>query len=154
MTNLTDNAPRPSRGPLEITVMPSKVGTAGTPVTIWQGSLVQEDGDGAVENATGVGTTAIGVAMQKGVSNSAIGTGPRIEVARRGVFLLPVAVSGNVARTTKGAKVYATDGNAFTTTSTSAQIMGVVDEVPESEVGLATGNLWVLVDPAAAREMA
>lgn len=148
MANLTDNLIPPYRGTLELAALPV---TASA--TIYAGSAVEEGADGGVQNGTGAGTTFVGIAMQKGVSNGAIGTGPNIEVAIRGQFLLPVTISGNVARTSVGATVYLTDGATFTTASASAQAIGKIVEVPETSVGLAAGPVWVQIEGVPVRSI-
>jgi hypothetical protein len=141
MTNLTDNLPRSTRGNLEIIAL---IVAAST--TVYAGAAVQEHTDGGAINGTGAGTTFAGIAREKGVGGATIGSNPRIEVIGRGQVRLPVVVAGNVLRTNVGATVYITDGNLFTLDSTGAQAIGKVVEVPESEVGKATGDLWVLVE--------
>lgn len=148
MTNLTDNSPRPTRGNLDLISM-----LVAASSTVFQGAAVQEHTDGGAINATGVGTTFAGIARDKGVNAGAIGLGPRIDVIGRGQVRLPVVVAGNVLRTNKDASVYCTDGNVFTLDSTGAQLVGKVVEVPESEVGKATGDLWVLIEGVGFRSL-
>lgn len=150
MTNLIDDMPRLRKEiPAPLVVSHPCAASA----TVYAGAAVEEQGDGGVANLLGTGTTFVGIAMHKCVNSGAIAGAPRVEVLVDGIVQLPVAVSGNVARTTLGATVYATDGNAFTTTSTSAQAIGKVVEVPEDQVGLATGYLWVRVTGIPARHL-
>ena len=153
MTNLTDNLQRIYRGQLRIASLPVTGGTPSAPKTVFIGEAIEEQGDGGMLAALGTGTTFSGIALQKGVNTAGIGKGPNIEVATAGEFLLPVAVSGNVVRTNVGATVYLSDGNSFTTTSTSNQSIGKIVEVPESEVGLATGKLWVYIEGQSIRSL-
>lgn len=153
MTNLAISSPRTTRGPLVVSSFPVTGGTVGTPKVVYAGSAVEEQADGGMDNALGVGTTFAGIALQNGTNTGGIGVGPNIEVATDGEFLLPVVVAGNVLRTNVGATVYVTDGNTFTLASGSAQAIGKVVEVPEDQVGLATGYLWVRVQGIPSRSI-
>lgn len=155
MTNLTDNAPRPVRNVPEpiFAAYPVTGGTPSSPKIVYQGAAVEKQSDGGMDNATGAGTTFAGIAMEKGVQTLGIGSGPNIKTLIDGVVLLPVVVAANVARTNIGATVYVTDGNLFTVLSTSAQSIGKIVEVPEDQVGLGTGYLWVRVAGVQARHL-
>lgn len=133
MTNLTAPLPRTFRGARDVVVM-AAVGA------LFAGSFVEEDGSGTLQNATGAGTTLVGVALQ-----SATAAADRIEVADRCTVQLPVAKATNWAATDIGATVYLTDGNAFTLTSAGGQAIGKVLEI-ESGIGSTSAVAWVYVE--------
>lgn len=128
MTNLTSPAARIFRGSRSHVVL-----TLGA--TVFAGAAV-EHSSGLLQNLTGAGTTYVGIALQSGVS------GDKIECADNCVVRLTVAKASNWAAGDIGATVYASDGNAFTLTSTSNQAIGKVVEI-ESGVGTTSAVVWV-----------
>ena len=141
MANLTAPLPRTFRGIREMTTLPASG-------AIFQGALVEEDANGRLQNATGAGTTFVGVAMQ-----SATAQGENVEVAQQASVLLTVAKATNWALTDVGVLVYASDGgDGFTLTSTSNQSIGKVAEIV-SGVGTGSAQVWVRIEGAAVRSI-
>jgi hypothetical protein len=142
MTNLNQDTPRLFRGPRDVVVQAAGV------VPMYAGSLVEEGVAGTLQNATGTGTTLVGVALQ-----SATVIGDRIEVADRCTVRLTVAKGSNWALTDVGATVYCTDGgDAFTLASASAQAIGKVVEI-ESGVGSGSAVVWVYIEGQSKRSI-
>jgi hypothetical protein len=122
MANLTATTPRTYQ------ILPSTLDypIAGT-ATIYEGSALSDTG--SATTGTGVAETLLGTetflgfASQTVLANSGITT---ITANVEGVIQL--AVTGVTAAST-GATVYASDGNTFTTTSTSNSAVGKVIKV-------------------------
>ena len=83
---------------------------------------------------------------------SASAAGDRVEFADRGTVRLTVAKATNWAAGDVQAPVYATDGNAFTLTSTGAQAIGKVVEI-ESGIGTTSAVVWVYTEGTAKRSI-
>lgn len=149
MTNLAINTPRDYRGPLVICSIDVEAST-----NIYHGAAIEEGSNGGAQNATGAGTGLLGIAVESGLNGSGALGDKRITYAGRGVFKLLVDNNAaQFARTAVGASIYLSDGNTFTTVSTSNQLVGKVVEVPPETVGLTSGYLWVLVEGAAFRSI-
>src|SRR5215831_11892204 len=101
MTNLAAAQPRQFRALQNITY-----GTYSAAGALFQGSAVEEDGSGNMQNATSAGTTFTGFLTQ-----SAAAANDRVEVALKGSVRLSVAKATNWAATDLGAAVYILDGN-------------------------------------------
>lgn len=142
MTNLTSATPRTFRGPRESIVM-----QAGAGVPVFAGSAVESNVNGQAANLTGAGTSFAGFLLQ-----SASVLNENVEIAGRGTVKLTVAKATNWALTDHQATVYASDGNAFTLTSTSNQAIGKVVEI-ESGVGTTTAVVWVYFEGVALRSL-
>lgn len=151
MTNLTRNQPRRTRGDLKIGSMPAPTSAA---TTLFIGAAVQENA-GQLENLTGAGTLFAGFLTEQATGNGAIDDNNRAALIEEGELLLNVDATGagTIARTDLGATVYATDGNAFTLDSTSAQAIGKVVEVPAGAHGAAAADLWVFVQGVQRRSL-
>jgi hypothetical protein len=132
MTNLTSAQPRQFRAMQAVVY-----GTYPASAALFQGSAVEEDGSGNMQNATGAGTTFQGFLTQ-----SAAAVNDRVEVALKGSVRLSVAKATNWAATDLGSAVQATDGNTFTLVVAGGQQIGKVEEI-ESGIGTTTAICWV-----------
>lgn len=143
MTNLTQDTPRLFRGARDVVVQAAGV------VPMYAGSLVEEGVAGTLQNATGTGTTFVGVALQ-----TATVVNERIEVADRCTVRLTVAKGSAWALTDVGATVYATDGgDAFTLASASAQAIGKVVEIEQILSPNTSAVVWVYIEGQAKRSI-
>lgn len=132
MTNLTTATPRTFRGSHLDLPRSTYPGATG----VLEGSAVELNGSGFLQNLTGAGTTFAGIADQSvGVS------GDRINVIDDAVVQLTVVKATNWAADDVQSIVYASDGNAFTLTSTNNQKVGRVVEIISSST--TTAVCWV-----------
>ncbi len=149
MTNLVANKPRTFRGERVMSSIDVEAST-----NIFQGAAIEEGSNGGAQNLTGAGTTFLGLSLEEGLNGSGALGGKRVTFAGRGVALLYVDHNSvAIARTAVGAAVYASDGDTFTTVSTSNQQIGKVVEVPPETVGATAGWLWVAFEGAAFRSI-
>lgn len=140
MTNLTAPTPRQWRGLRE-------TATLAAGAALFAGAAVEVNGSGQLVNLAGADTGFAGFLLQ-----SATAQGDRVEYAHRTTLRLTVAKATNWSAADVQSIVYASDGNAFTLTSTSNQAIGKVIEI-ESGVGTTSAVVWVDVEGTGARSI-
>lgn len=149
MTNLTRKKPRKFRRgePASSLPCPSSAST-----TLYQGAAV-ELSSGLLQNATGAGTTFAGF-LDENATGDGTSDGTNVaKVVRKGEVLLTCAHATTFALSDEGAAVYLTDGDTFTTVSTSAQQIGKISEIPPAAVGAASAQVWVTFEGKAERSI-
>lgn len=107
------------------------------------GAAVQEDA-GVAAPVEGLGTTFFGFTLERAVGGPDLDDANRVKCATAVEVLVDVsAASGNLAAADALATVYATGADTFTLSSTGAQPIGKVAEVPVDSIGLPKAPLWV-----------
>lgn len=115
---------------------------------LYEGAMVQLDGSGNLINASGDGTTFVGLA-----DNSTSAAADRMTIIDAGCVRLAGIVKGSSwTAADVGDTVYASDGATFSTVSSGKQIIGRVVEVESFVTTVAT--CWVQITGVTKRDPA
>ena len=129
MTALSDNAGRPYREGIDVADVPLQAST-----TVYQGSLLEIDGNGRVKPATKAqNKTYFGVARGYAKNGTTAGE-EKIDVRRKGAFHF--AKSGTAV---VGKKAYVVDDNTVTDVAAGATAVGLIIDADADGV-------WVELD--------